>query len=328
MSLAPAVTRSLLLSVCLLATATSPSHAADAFPSKPIRIIVPVAAGGNLDIVTRAMAERLGASMGQPVIVENRVGGSSTVGTKHVARSTPDGYTLLAIGNTFLSVPAILPDAGYDPVGEFVGISLIGRIPNILVVGANTPSRTVQDLIARAKVRPEAISYGSAGSGSVGHFAAEKFSRFTGTKMLHIPYKGGGPALIDVIGGRVDMMFDQVSTSRSHIKAGTLRSLGVSSLTRSPILPDVPTLDELGLKGFEDITINGLLAPVGTPRDVLLRLHAEVVKALQTPALRDRFLEQGIELAPSPTYEDFNTYVKTEVVRYTKLARDANIKAE
>jgi putative tricarboxylic transport membrane protein len=303
-------------------------HAQDRFPSRSVRIIVPVPPGGNLDAVTRAVAERLSVGLGQAVVVENRTGASSSVGTRFVAQSPADGYTLLAMANTFVSTPAVMPSAGYDPVGEFAGVGMLVRVPNVIIVPASSPSQTMADLIAMAKTRPGEISYATAGAGSVGHMAAERFSRHLGLKLLHVPYKGNGPALVDMVGGRVAMMFDQVSTSTPHIKAGRLRALAVTTAARSSILPDVPTLAEAGVKDFEDFTWNGLAAPVATPRDVLTRLHAEVGKALQSSELRARFAAQGIEVTPSASFEEFTTYIRDEVARNAKLARDANIKVE
>jgi tripartite-type tricarboxylate transporter receptor subunit TctC len=304
------------------------AHAQERFPSKPLRIIVPVPPGGNLDAVTRAVAERLSVGIAQSVVVENRTGASSTVGTRFVAQSPADGYTLLAMANTFVSTPAVMSSAGYDPVAEFAGVGMLVRVPNIVVVPASSPSHTIGELIAWAKAKPGEVSYATAGAGSVGHMAAERFSRHLGLQLLHVPYKGNAPALVDMVGGRVAMMFDQVSTSGVHIKSGRLRALGVTSLTRSAVLPDVPTLDEAGVKGFEDYTWNGLAAPAAVPRDVLTRLHAEVVKALQSPELRARFAAQGIEVLPSASHEEFTAFVRDEVARNAKLARDANIKVE
>jgi tripartite-type tricarboxylate transporter receptor subunit TctC len=314
--------------LCALAVVVMPAAAQDAFPSKPLRIIVPVPPGGNLDTVVRAVTERLSAGIGQPVVVEYKPGASSTLGSRFVAQSPADGYTLLAIANTFLSTPAVMASAGYDPAAEFVGVSLLARIPNILIVPAASPLQSVGDLIARAKARPGDITYATAGPGSVGHLAAERFSRHVGVQLLQVPYKGNAPAMIDMLGGRVAMMFEQVSTSSAHIRSGKLRSLGVTSLTRSAALPDVPTLDEAGVKGFEDYTINALMAPAGVPREVLAKLHSEVVKVLQLPELQARFAAQGIEAMPSPSPEQFTAYVKDEVARYAKLAREANIKVD
>ena len=317
-----------LLVSCAIAAGASPSFAADPFPSRPVRIIVPVAAGGNLDIVSRTLAERLAVGIGQPVIVENRPSASSLVGTQFVAKAAPDGYTLLAIGNTFLSTPALLANAGYDPVADFVGVSLVCRIPELLIVPTSSQYQNLTDLIAQAKARPGQVSYATAGIGSVGHIAAEVFSRHAGITLQHIPYKGNAQAIIDVIGGRVDLMFDQVSTSAANIRSGALRALGVTTLTRSPLFPNIATIDELGLKGFEDVTINAIMAPAGTPREVVARLHAEIAKAVQTPELRNRFGAQGIELTPSASPEEFTAYVRSEVARYAKLVREANIQAQ
>lgn len=321
--------KSLLLAMACALCVAPAAQAQDRFPSKPLRIIVPVPPGGNLDMVTRAVAERLSAGIGQAVVVvENRTGASSTVGTRFVGQSPADGYTLLSMANTFVSTPAVMPSAGYDPVNEFVGVSMLVRVANVVIVPASSPVQTMADLIAHARAKPGEVSYATAGAGSVGHMAAERFSRHLGLKLLHIPYKGNGPAQVDVIGGRVAMMFDQVSTSSPHIKAGRLRALGVTTLTRSSVLPEVPTVDEAGVKGFEDYTWNGLSAPAGVPRDVLTRLHGEVVKALQSPELRARFTAQGIDITPSASYEEFTAFVRDEVARNAKLARDANIKVE
>ena len=314
--------------IALVLLACGSVNAQDKFPSKPLRVIVPVPPGGNLDAVTRAVSERISANIGQPVVVENRTGASSTVGTRFVGQSPADGYTLLAMANTFVSTPAVMPGAGYDPVNEFVGVSMLVRVPNVIIVPASSSAQNMNDLIAMAKAKPGEITYATAGAGSVGHMAAERFSRHVGLKLVHIPYKGNGPALVDMVGGRVQMMFDQVSTSGPHIKAGRLRALAVTTSSRSGVLPDVPTLAEAGVKDFEDYTWNGLAAPAGTPREVLVRLHAEVVKALQTPELRSRYAGQGIDTAPSASYEEFTTFIRDEVARNAKLARDANIKVE
>lgn len=315
--------------ILLLAAILVPvAQAAETFPNRPIRIVVPVSAGGNLDVVTRAVADRLATAVGQPVVVENRIGGSSTVGTRFVAKSAPDGYTLLAIGNTFLSAPAVVADAGYDPVADFVGVTLMCKLPNALVVAANSPVKSVAELIERAKARPGQLTFGTAGGGSVGHMAAERFSRDAGIKLLHVPYKGNAPALVDVMGGRVDMMFDPLASSAPHLRGGTLRALAVTSLVRTPLFPGVPAMDEAGVKGFEDVTVNAIMAPAGTPREVVGRLHAELVKVLQGAELKARFASQGLEMAPSASPEAFGAYVKSEVARYAKLVRDANIKAE
>lgn len=298
------------------------------YPNRVVRFVVPVAAGGTVDIVARTLAQRLTETLGQQVIVENRPSASSLVGTQAVAKATPDGYTLLATSTTFLSAPAIVPAPGYDPLRDFAGITLTCRVPMVLDVFPNLPARTIKEFIALAKARPGEITYAASGVGSTGHIAAEIFARQAGIKMLGIQYKGNAQSIVEVIGGQVVMMFDQVGTSAPYIRAGKLRPLGITSRTRSPLFPDLPTIDEAGLPGYEDYTINALLAPAGTPREILVRMHAEVAKIAGTPELHRRFLEQGIELTASASPDDFAGYVKAEVARYAKLAKDAGIKAE
>jgi tripartite-type tricarboxylate transporter receptor subunit TctC len=221
-----------------------------------------------------------------------------------------------------------LSDPGYDPVRDFAGISLTCRIAMVLVVNPVLPARTLQDLIALAKAHPGEIAYASSGNGSTGHIAAEMFSRSAGVKLLHVAYKGNAQAMVDVLAGQVPVIFDQVSTSAQHVHAGKLRALGVTTRARSPILPDVPSLDEAGLTGFEDSTWNGLLAPAGTPREVLARLHREVSKALTAPDLVKRFGDRGIELLMSASPEEFASFIRDETARYAKLAREAHIRAD
>lgn len=298
------------------------------YPAKPVRIIVPLAPGGNVDIVARTLAQQLTDSMGQQIIVENRPGASSLVGTQLVAKAPPDGYTLLAVANTFATVPSIITNPGYDPLKDFSAITLTCLVPQVLVVNPALPVKSVKELIALAKARPGQLTYATSGPGGTGHMATELFSRQVGVKMLHVPYKGNAQAIIDVIGGQVMLMFDQVSTSDPYIKSGKLRPLAVSSLTRSPLFPDLPTIDEAGAKGFEDITFNGLVAPAGTPREILLRINEEVGKVVRAPALRNRFIERGIELKSSASPEEFTAYIKAEFDKKAKLARDAGIRLE
>jgi tripartite-type tricarboxylate transporter receptor subunit TctC len=302
--------------------------AAQPYPAKALRIIVPLAAGGNVDLVARSVAQQLSENIGQQVIVENRPGASSLVGTQFVAKAAPDGYTLLAVANTFAVVPAIVANPGYDPLKDFTGVTLTCLVPQVLVVNPALPVRTVKDLIALAKSRPGEITYATSGAGGTGHMATELFSRQVGVKMLHVPYKGNSQGLIDVIGGQVMIMFDQVSTSEAYIKAGKLRALAVTSLTRSPLFPGLPTIDESGAPGYEDITFNGLAAPAGTPREILVRVNEEVAKVVRAPALRNRFLERGVELKASASPEEFTAQIKAEVEKKARLAREAGIKLE
>lgn len=319
------------LTVCAGAMAlavAAPVHAQTPYPSKPVRIVVPLAAGGTVDIVARSLAQKLTETLGQQVIVENRPGVSSLVGTQYVSKAPPDGYTLLAIANTFATVPAIMSSPGYDAIRDFAPITLTARIPQVLDVTPSLPVRTVKELIALAKSRPNQLSYASSGTGSTGHMAAELFNVQAGIKMLHVPYKGNAPALVDLIGGQVMLFFDQLSTSVPYIDGHKLRPIAVTTKTRAPRYPDLPTIDESGLRGYDVMTYNGLLAPAGTPRDVVMRLHADVAKALQAQDLRARFHQQAIELAGSTTPEEFAAFLKSELAQNVKLARDVGIRAE
>ncbi len=318
-------------SILLAIASALPSFAAQAqpaYPAKTMRIVVPLAPGGNVDIVARALAQVISENIGQQIIIENRPGSSSLVGTQYVAKTPPDGYTLLAVANTFAMVPSIVSNPGYDPFRDFAAITMTCQVPQVLVVNPALPVRTVKELVALAKARPGELSYATSGPGGTGHMATELFSRHVGVRMLHVPYKGNAQAIVDVIGGQVMLMFDQVSTSEPQIKAGKLRGLAVSSLKRSPLFPDLPTIDEAGVRGFEDITFNGLVAPAGTPREIRVRIQQEVARAVGTPKLRDRFIERGVELKASANPEEFATVVKTEFDKKAKLAREANIRID
>jgi tripartite-type tricarboxylate transporter receptor subunit TctC len=312
----------------LLAALVAGQALGQAFPSRPVRLIVPLVPGGNQDIVARAVAEEMSKGLGQQVVVENRPGQSAIIGTQFVKSSPADGYTLLSVAVTFARVPAVVKAAGYDPRTNFAGVSLVCRIPQVLVVNAANPAKTLQDLIAQAKAEPGKVSYGSSGNGSTGHVAAEMFMRMTGVKLLHVTYKGNAQALIDVMGGQIAMMFDQVSTSAGHIKGGKIRGLGVTTLTRSAVLPDVPTLDEQGLKGFEDVTWNGIVAPHDTPREVLARLHAAVARATSQPEFRRKYLERGIEIVASPSPDAFSAYIRSDADGFARLVKEAGISVE
>jgi len=314
--------------VIALCPATAAAQATGAFPAKQLRVIVPLAAGGNLDISTRVVVQQMGDSLGQRIIVENRPGTSSLVGTQYVAKSAADGYTLLAMANTFATVPLFVANAGYDPLKDFAGISVHTHVAQLLVVNPSLPVRTVKQLVALAKSKPGDMSFASAGAGGIGYTAAVQFNTMAGLKMLHVPYKGNSQAILDVMGGQVMMMFDQVSTSTPHIKAGKLRALGVSTRARSALLPDLPTIDEAGVPGYESFTFNGLMAPAGTPREALARLHEEVVKAVRNPDMRRRALERGVELTSSASPEAFTQYVRAEHEKMGKLMREAGIKPE
>jgi len=310
------------------AACASLAYAQSDYPNRPIRIVVPVAPGGNVDIVARTLAAELSKSMGQTVLVENRPSAASLVGTQAVAKAAPDGYTLLAHSSTFFTAPVISANAGYDPVKDLAPITLTCKAPMFMEVHPSVPARTVAEFVALAKSRPGEISNANSGNGSTGHIAGEVFSSRAGVKLLNVFYKGSAQAVLDVISGQANLMFDQISTSGPYVKAGKLRALAVTSLKRSPLFPDVPTMDGSGYPGYEDVTLNLLLAPVGTPREIIAKLHAEVVKAYKQPELSARFAERSIELVASPSPEDFGNLIKSEVARLSKIARDAGIKAE
>lgn len=304
-----------------------PAWSAAAYPARVVRIINPVAAGGNQDIVARAVAEQLTRQLGQQVLVENRPGSSALIGTRHVKSASPDGYTLLAISNTFTRVPAIVADAGYDPIRDFTGVSQTCDIPQVLVVNPALPVRNLREFIALAKKRPGELTYGSSGTGGTGHVAAEMFGTQAGVKLMHVPYKGNAPAITDLVGGQIMLMFDQVSTSAAYIKAGRLRALAVTSRTRSALFPNLPTIDESGIKGFHDTTFNGLMAPAGTPRDILEKLRVEVARAVATRDLNHRFAARGIPLVASATLDEYNAFIGRHVTDFASLAQTAGIKA-
>jgi tripartite-type tricarboxylate transporter receptor subunit TctC len=307
------------------------THAQDSanYPNRPVKIIVPVAPGGTVDMVARSIAEALTKALGQQVIVENKPGASSLLGTNFVAKAAPDGYTLLAHSTTFVTAPVLLKNAGYDPFNDFIPITVTCQIPMVLVVNPDKiPARNVKDFIALAKAQPKFYAYASSGNGSTGHIAAELFSSAAGVSYLHVPYKGNAQSMVDLLGGQIPFMFDQVSTSAQYILSGKIAAIGVTSKTRSAILPNVPTLDESGLTGFEDSTFNGLFAPAGTPAPIINRLHTELTKILKSPELVKHFMARGVELGASPTPEQFKQYLAQQTSRYQELARSAKITAD
>jgi len=320
---------SLLLALVLSVPVAAQSQDSASYPIRSIKIIVPVAPGGIVDIVARALAEALTKALGQQVIVENKPGASSLLGTNFVAKSAPDGYTLLAHSTTFVTAPVLLKNAGYDPLKDFIPITVTCQIPMVLVVNPDKiAARNLKDFVALAKAQPKFYAYASSGNGSTGHIAAELFSSAAGVSYLHVPYKGNAQSMVDLLGGQIPFMFDQVSTSAQYILSGKVAAIGVTSKTRSPILPNVPTLDESGLTGFEDSTFNGLFAPAGTPAAIIARLHSELTKILQAPTLVQQFMTKGVELGASPSPEQFKQYLAQQTKRYQELASSAKIAAD
>ena len=308
-------------------TVQADDAAAQAYPVKPIRLIVGVQPGGNLDTVGRAVSQGLSDAFGQRVLVENRPGANAAIGAQYVARSAPDGYTLLMMASTLTNAPSLVRNIPYDPVRDFTGVSLVAFIPQVLVVHPSLPVKSVRELIAFAKSQAGKLNYASSGLGSGSYMAMELFKRRAGIDLLRIGYNGDAPALVDLVGGHVPIKFDNFTTSIPHVRSGRLRPLGVTSPKPSPLLPGVPPIAET-LPGFEASIYNGVLAPAATPRDVVGRLHGEIVKLVQIPEVRNQFAQQGVDMQASPTPEHFTAFIKSETARAAKVAQDAGVKPE
>ncbi len=300
---------------------------AQSYPSKPVRVIVPFPAGGGIDAVARLLAPKLSESLGQSVVIDNRSGASGTIGTEIVAKSPPDGYTLLATFASHAQNASLYPNLGYDTVKAFAPITLIATVPNILVVNPALPVKTVADLIALAKKRPGEILYASIGNGTPAHLSAELFNRMAGIKMTHVPYKGAAPSIVALISGETQLTFTTVLVAMPHVKSGRLRALGVCSLKRAPVLPDLPTIDEAGVKGYESTAWYGLLAPARTPAPIVDQWNREAVKALQLADVRDNLKNQGAEpVGDSP--REFSAIIVQEIDKWRKVVDAAGIKAD
>jgi tripartite-type tricarboxylate transporter receptor subunit TctC len=316
----------LLLMPALSFAQASPST--QAYPTKPIRLVVGVPPGGTTDLVARVVGEQLARELGQPVVVENRAGAAGNIGADLVAKSTPDGYTLfLAPIGTVAINPSLYANLPFDPLRDFAPISQLTSLPMAMVVNAAVPAKTVKEFIELARAQPGKINFASGGSGTGTHLAGELFKSMAGIEMVHVPYKGNGPAMVDLLAGRVSVMFDQVSTALPHMRAGKLRALGVTTAQRSSVAPDVPTLSESGLAGYDVTTWHGLVAPAGTPREVIARLNAAVVKALASPEVRERFKASGIEpVSSSP--EQFGALMRGELARWREVIQRAGVKID
>jgi len=314
--------------VVAAASFSSVAMAAEPYPAKPVRIVVPFAAGGSTDILARNIAQRLNDALRGPVIVENRPGGGAVVGADHVAKSTPDGYTLLMGTNTTHAVaPHLYSKLPYNALRDFVAISEIAYNPQFLDVHPSIPVKSVKELIALARARPGQLNYGSAGQGSASHMAMELFRSMAKVDMTHVPYKGTGPALIDLLGGHLAMMFDVVLTTLPHMKSGKVRVLGVSSLKRVDVAPEVPTIAETGLPGYEALVWFGLFAPAGTPTEIVNRLATEVGAIVRQPKLRETFVVQGLTPVGSGSSE-FAARVGKDHAVWGKVIREAGIKLD
>jgi len=321
--------RHLLALAAGIAGATAlPLHAQpDAWPSRPIKLVVGYAAGGATDVIARLVAVKLGERLGQPVVVDNRAGANSNVGAEVVAKSPPDGYTLyvFTIANTINA--SLYARLGYDPQKDFEPIGLIAKIPNILVVNNNLPIKSIADYVRFAKASKDGITFASSGSGSSIHLSGEMFKMQTHLNMLHVPYRGSAPAVTDLLGGQVQSMFDNTPSALPHVQGGRLRAIAITSATRSPLLPDVPTVAESGFPGFDVQSWFGLAAPAGTPKPVIDRLNAELNKVLAAPELRQRF--QDLAASPEPgTPEQMRSFAVAETQRWREVVKTSGAKAE
>ena len=314
-------------SIALFAALASGGVLAQAFPAKPISLVVPFPPGGTTDVLARALAERLAPALGQPVIVENKPGAGATIGADHVVKAKADGHVLLvgAVHHTIAS--SVFKKLPYDFQKDLAPITTIAMVPNVLVVNANTPAKNVNELVALLKAKPDQASYGSNGNGTAQHLIGTQFQGMTGTKVTHIPYKGSGPLATDLLGGQILMSFDTITPVLPHIKAGKLRPLAVTTDTRSAALPDVPTLAEAGLAGFNIGTWFGVLAPAATHRDVVARLNAEMVKIIKSPEFVKRMDDIGAQPVGNKA-DEMARQIKEETEKFAALVKAGNVTVE
>jgi tripartite-type tricarboxylate transporter receptor subunit TctC len=311
----------------LIGAAMATPALAQNYPVRPVRVIVPVATGGGTDFLARAVCRELSERMGRQFVVDNRAGAGGAIGGDTVAKATPDGYTLIMGYTASHGINPALQKLPYDPVRDFTPISQVASATNMLVVHPSVPVKTVKELIAYAKAKPGQLRYASAGTGTAPHMSGELFDLMAGTKMIHVPYKGAGPALIDVLAGHVELTFTSLPAGLPHVKAGKVRPIAVTSLKRATLMPDLPTISESGLKGFDTDQWYGLLGPAKLPQPIVTKLHTETVAALKDEDLRKQIISQGFEIVGS-TPEQFRAFIQSEVKKWAELVKKAGIKAE
>jgi tripartite-type tricarboxylate transporter receptor subunit TctC len=297
------------------------------YPARPIRIVVPQSPGASTDTTARLIAQRLTTALGQTVLVDNRPGAGSVIGTEVVAKATPDGHTLLVVASSITLNPILHKNLSWDPIRDFAPITQLSSFPNILVVHPAVPVKTVKDVIALAKAKPGALNYGSAGTATGTHLSAELFKHMTGTDMVHVPYKGGGAAMPALMGGQVQLMFATTVSALPHVRAGKLRAIAVTSPKRSPSAPDVPTIAESGVPGYDHTPWNGFLAPAKTPRAIVARLNEETARILHTPDTKAIFMNEGAEPVGNKP-EEFGAIIRSEIAKWGKVIQAAGIKAD
>jgi len=306
---------------------SAPAQSADSYPVKPVRLVTPFPPGGGTDILARALAPRMSESLGGSVIVENRSGAGGLVGIEAVARAAPDGYTLLLVSGSLTIIPSLFPNVRYDPVKDFTPVTLATRQPYIAVVHPSLPAKNIRELIALARARPGQVTYASAGSGGAGHLGMELLKTMVKVNIVHIPYKGSGPALIDVLGGHVSLMFASAPSAMPHIKTGRLRALAMTGSQQSAAVPGVPTIAESGLPGFETYGWYGVLAPAGTAPPVIARVHGAIIKAMAAPEVMERIVADGSE-AVAGTPEQFADYIKRDIPKWAKVIKESGARAD
>jgi tripartite-type tricarboxylate transporter receptor subunit TctC len=303
------------------------AHAQD-YPARPITMVIPFAPGGSTSIVGRVIADKMSETLGEKIVVENRPGAGGTIGTRAVAKGDPDGYTIaLGYTGTLAIGPTLYAKAGYDPRKDFAPIGLIGGAPNSLVVHPSFPAKTVAELIALAKASPGKINFGSAGTGTVSHITGEYFARAAGITLVHIPYKGTGPALVDLLGGHIPMAFAPIPATHANVSGGQLRALAVTSPVRTSLLPEVPTIAESGLPGFDASLYYGLVAPAGTPRPIIDRLNKELRAALASDEVKKRLVQDGTEPMPGSP-EDYAAFIDKDERKWSQLIKESGAKEE
>jgi tripartite-type tricarboxylate transporter receptor subunit TctC len=315
------------LSAGLLAAAFAAPALAQSYPTKPVRIVVPYPPGGPNDIVARTVGQKLSEQLGQPVIVDNKPGASGNIGAESVAKSPPDGYTLLLLTTGHTINPSLYPKLGYDLEKDLAPVTQLTAGPMVVVANPSLPAKNIKELISLAKAKPGSLNFGSAGNGSSTHLAPELFSSMAGIKMNHIPYKGSAPALTDLMAGQIQVAFDFMISAMPHVKSGKVKALAVTSTTRSPAAPDLPTVAESGVPGFEVIGWNGLVVPARTPKDVVAKLNAELKKALDQPDAKERFAAQGFS-ATWTTPEKFGAYIESEHAKWARVVKDSGAKID
>jgi tripartite-type tricarboxylate transporter receptor subunit TctC len=318
----------LALAALAVGLAVAPAAFADGYPARPVKLVVPFPPGGPLDATGRLIAEKLTAAWGESVVVENRPGAGGNIGADLVAKSAPDGYTiLLGALSTHAVNPSLYAKMPYDAVKDFAPITLLAVTPNVLVVNPALPVKSVKELVAYAKANPGKLSFASGSNGSAGHLAGELFKTDTGTDIVHIPYKGAAPAMQALLAGDVQFMFDNLASAMAQVKAGKVRALAVTTAERSPLVPDLPTMAEAGLPGFDISTWYGLLAPAATPKDVIAKWNAEVTRILNTPEVRERLAAQGAVATPT-TPEQFAAFIGREIPKYAKIVKASGAKID